>query len=312
MPPADYTPPIDYTPPAPLARHYDDRRYRLLLDEAVRLLSTRFELAFVAQGMAYVKDAGKGSAVNLVPLLESAAGIRDEGKLLDHVHAYVSRFLYALEAGERAPAKPYKDAKRKLAARIYPEANRASLAEMVTRDDLPGTVTMLALDDEGAFTSVTPEALEAWGVSADEAFRQANANAARRRVEVKTARPQTPSGRFPIHYIAEENHASSYALTLLMHDRKYAGEYGALVSVPSRALVLVTPLGPDSLGDVVPAFAATTGGLTRAEYERHDRPVSAGVYWLRPRGGWEAVAVTREGGRVWAEEPEGLRALRAG
>ena len=301
--------PIDYQPPGRLAARYDARRYKLLLDEAVRLLSKRFELAFVAQGMAYIRDSGKGSAVNLVPLIESAAGIRDEGALLDHVHAYVSRMLYALKAGEAAPAKPYAQCKRKLAARIYPEANRASLAGMLTRDDLPGTVTMLALDDEGAFTSVNPDALEAWGVTADEAFRQANANAARRRVDVQTLRPQTPSGKMTIHHIVEENHASSFALALLMHDRKYAGAYGALVSVPSRALVLVTPVGPGSLDNIAEVFAATTGGLTRAEYQRHDRPVSQGVYWLRPKGGWERVTVTREDGRVSAKTPPGLREL---
>ena len=301
--------PIDYVPPTQFAGRIDEHRYRLLLDEAVRLLSTRFELAFVSQGVAYIKDSGKGSAVNLVPLVESSLAIRDEGALLDHVHAYVSRFLHALRARETAPAKPYAQSKRKLAARLYPEANRAGLSGMVTRDDIPGTVTLLTIDDEGAFTSVTPDALEAWGITAEEAFRQANANAARRRVDTKTLRPDTPSGKLTIHYVAEENHASSYALTLLMHDRKYAGAYGALVSIPSRALVLVTPLGPDSLADAVAVFVATTGGLTRAEYQRHDRPVSQGVYWLRPTGDWEEVAVARADGRVWAEPPPGLRGV---
>ena len=301
--------PIDYTPPPAFVRRYDERRYRLLVDEAVRLLSKRFELAFVSQGMAYIKDSGEGSAVNLVPLIESAAGIGDEGALLDHVHAHISKLLYALQSREAAPRKPYAQVKRKLAARLYPEGNRAQLRGMVTRDDLPGAVTMLTIDDEGAFSSVDPEALAAWGISAEEAFRQANANAARRRVGHKRLRPDTPSGKLTIHYIQEENHASSYALSLLMHDRKYAGEYGALVSVPSRALVLATPLGPDSLEDVVEVFVASTGGLTRAEYQRHDRPVSKGVYWLRPLGGWERVAVRREGGRVWAETPAGLREM---
>ena len=95
-----------------------------------------------------------------------------------------------------------------------------------------------------------------------------------------------------------------------MHGSKYTGPFGALVSVPSRALVIAAPLGPKSPADICGAFVATTGGLTRAEYQRHDRPVSQRAYWLSPLGVFTELAVTREDGRVWADEPPELSAMR--
>ncbi len=303
--------PIDYTPPAAYARYYDARRYKLLIDESVRMLRKRFELAFVSQGVVYIKDAtNSGSSATLVPLIEAAAGTMDDGALLDQVHRHMSTILYAVEAREGAAAKTYAQVKNKLTVRLYPEAQRSLLHDIVTRDTLAGVLVVLVLDDEGAFITVDEKTLADWGVSVEEAFKRAIGNAAKKRVTTKTLHPKTPSGTFPIHWIQEENHASGYGLGLLIHGSKYVGPYGALVSIPSRALVIATPLGPRSPPDICNAFVATTGGLARAEYRRHDRPVSTAAYWLSPLGQFTELAVTREGGRVWTEEPAGLSAMR--
>ena len=126
-----------------------------MIDEAVRLLSKKFTLAFVAQGVVYIKD-GKGgsSSANLVSLLEQAVGITDDGKLLDEVHRHVSTMLYALEAREGAVAKTFAEVKSKLTVRLFPEANRGQMQGSVTREDLAGSLTVLVLDDEGAFITV--------------------------------------------------------------------------------------------------------------------------------------------------------------
>lgn len=300
-------PPIDYTPPTGLSPKPAPRRYKLLIDEAVRLLGTQFEIAFVAQGIVYFSaPGGKQSSANLLPIIRDTAGLKDDGQVLDAVHRHVSTMLQATAARKAAPQKTYAQVKRKLAARIYPDDGTFGRGDFVSECHLPGTVTALMLDDEGAFASVSPEALQNWGISADEAFHVAIENASKHKMDVTKLRPDTPSGKFTIYLLGEDNHASSFALALPMFGRRYLGEHGALVAVPGRELVVCTRLDRDSPRDIVNACVATVGELVRASYQRSDRPVSQGFYWLNELGVFTEVKVHRADGRVWVEEVAGM------
>ena len=301
------SPQIDYTPPAAFAAQFDERRYRLVIDEAVRVLSKRFKIAFVKDAVAYIDDGSDSSSVNLNPMLAAIGHLRKDARLLDGAHAHTTRMLHALTAREQSEEKTFREVRRKLAVRLYPpDSKLGELTHIVTGEHLPGLVSMLMLDDEGAFSGISVEMLEKWSVTPEDAFREAIRNASRAKVDVRTLKPNTPSGRFPIYHISEPNHASSFALALPMFDRKYLGEFGALVAVPARELTLATPVGPNSLDDIVEAFVATIGGLVRSTYAQTDRPVSQDFYWLDPLGKFERIAVRREDGRVWALEPPRL------
>ena len=305
-------PPVDYTPPAGLEDALDPTRYKLLVDEAVRVVGQRHAVDRVERGVIHLAGGGASSAVvNLHNVVAAVADLDDEGALLDAVHAHVNTLHDAADARARLEGADFATARPRLVARVYPAAGLAAYADgatLVLREHLPGTYTLLMLDVEGAFASVARDRLEAWGVSADEAFAAAHANAAGADVAVARTAVDLGGGPQDLYLVQDENYAASFALALAAHAPEVLGEHGALVAVPSRALAVVLPLPATAPKDVVERFAEATRRLVGETYRRHPYAVSADLFWLTPAGTF--ARVTDETGA--ARTPVGLAGVLGG
>ena len=296
---------IDYTPPAGQEGALTAARYRLLVDEAVRVVAQRYPVDRVERGVIHLAGGGASdSVVNLHNVVAAVADLDDEGALLDAVHAHVNALHHAAAARARLEGADFATARGRLVARVYPAAGLAAYADgaaLVLREHLPGTTTLLTLDVEGAFTSVARDRLAAWGVSADEAFAAAHANAAGADVEVARTAVDLGAGPQDLYLVQDENYAASFALALAAHAPVALGEHGALVAVPSRALAVVLPLAATAPKDVAERFAGATRRLVAETYRRHPYAISEDLFWLTPAGAFARATDEAGAGRTPTE-----------
>ena len=291
---------IDYTPPPGHEHTLSPHRYRLLVDEAVRVVAQRYDVARVERGVIHLAgEPGATSVVNLHNILAAVADADDEGALLDAVHAHVNTLHQAADARDRPELRDYATARPLLAARVYPAAAVAQYvgkAEIVMRQHLPGTYTLLMLDLEGAFSSVPQDRLAEWGVSEPEAFAAAHVNAATADVKLSRTEIDLGTGALELYLAQEENYAASFALALGAHTPMVIGAHGALVAVPNRALVVILPLPPAAPKDVAERFAQAARKLIDESFDQHPYGVSTEIFWLEPAGGYRRI--TDEAGAI--------------
>lgn len=303
---------IDYTPPPGYESTLTSHQYRLFVDEAVRVVGQRYTVERVERGVIHLAgEPGASSVVNLHNILAAVADHDDEGALLDAVHAHINTLHQASDARHRPELSDYANARPLLAARVYPMAAVAQYvgkSEIVMRQHLPGTYTLLMLDLEGAFSSVAQARLAEWGVTEPEAFAAAHVNAARADVRLSRTEIDLGTGPLELYLAQEENYAASFALALGAHTPMVVGEHGALVAVPSRALVIILPLPSKAPKDVAERFAQSARKLIDESFEQHPYGVSTEVYWLEPRGGYQRI--TGEDGVV--RTPAGLAGVLGG
>ena len=284
---------IDYTPPPGHEHTLSPHRYRLLVDEAVRVVAQRYAVERVERGVIHLAgEAGATAVVNLHNILAAVADHDDEAALLDAVHAHVNTLHDAAAARERVDLSDYAVARPRLVARVYPLAaveQYVGRSAIVMRQHLPGTYSLLMLDLEGAFSSVSRARLSEWGVSEPEAFAATHVNAATADVKLSRTEIDLGTGPLALYLAQEENLAASFALALGAHTPVVVGEHGALVAVPSRALAVVLPLPPAAPKDVAERFARAARKLIDESYAGHPYAVSTEVFWLRRGGGYARI-----------------------
>ncbi|MVA77508.1 hypothetical protein GC722_16010 [Auraticoccus sp. F435] len=157
-------------------------------------------------------------------------------------------------------------------------------------DAVPGTlqrrltddlVSLLVLDEPDRVTAPTAEALLATGVAADDLGRQALANLADHLGAEPLDRFEAQTDGRPVHCLAGDSFFVASA-ALLPASQGWLGPdpygHGHLVAVPSRHLLMATPVGGP------PDWVVTTNTLVQLAVARHDAepgPISPDVYWVR-------------------------------
>lgn len=164
---------------------------------------------------------------------------------------------------------------------------------------IPGLVAVLCIDLPQAIKSVSEEELAAWDEDVDELFEQAIRNA------VDTVAPE-----FAEHDLGEAGGgarivavtADSYFTAVLALDlntlRDRFGRLGAFVSLPTRHMILMTPLdAPDQLSAIGPL-----ANITMQAERAGPGSVSARVWWVH-NDQWHAIEYEFDGQQMRVNMP---------
>jgi hypothetical protein len=184
----------------------------------------------------------------------------------------IARHFDAILAVQRDEELSLAEAAERVMIRLWDERDLPPNVPWVGRDDIPGIRTVLCIDAEKSIRSVKREELDAWGVEAAELFMQALVNLRERiHPQVESLEPECP-----VRVISSEDGFYGGSLTVeLERFSKHFGRYGAIVSIPTRAAVLLAPFNDTGVIQSIQEMIAMTAGLYR------DGPgsVSPRVYW---------------------------------
>lgn len=304
---------ISYDLPKAYRKALSAADYQLLVDSAVAVVGRRYPVAQVAAGTITLR-AGQADATafnlhNLIATCAAEANRQAWGPLIRH---HFTSLFSSFDAQKKLEPGNYEAMRGYLSLRVYPEAlvaQRGGAQNLVTRVDLPGTVTMLMLDLPGTFSAVPKASIDQWHQEAATLFAQAQANVNKQAVQKVTKDFDGPNKqKLTFHFLGNEDYAASYALGLAANSPELVGEWGSAVAVPNKGLVSICPISRAQPLDFVQYIQLSQAAIAKA-YQEHQQPVSPDFYWYY-QGKFTRIAVmTDKSGRVNVVAPLGLAAL---
>jgi spermidine synthase len=235
---------------------------------------------------------------------------KEAGRMAD-AQARLAEYMQRIGAAMRGPVRAAGPPLISEPERAYTLAEEASsLAVALVADgpehatagrvDLPGTRTVVVRVRPGGESRVDGATLTRWGAEGGDAYGVALANVWQK-FRCEPREYSMPGGGRVILLAGEHRYVSAHALMLDRYP-DLIGERGALVAVPNRDALIVSPVGS---GDVLPTARriATTAARMAAAGEM---PVSESMYWYEG-GRFVLVPCERDGNDVRVELPAGLR-----
>lgn len=165
-----------------------------------------------------------------------------------------------------------------LSIRLWPEdyLKELDVGRMIHRRDVPGAISALVYDLPSSIRNVTPEEADSWGVSRDELFAIALGNV--RETCIPDVTEQDLGDGLSVQMLSDESFfVASHALTLEEHYPRCLGDFGALVGIPHRHVLLAYPINSLDVMQAIPKMIAVILGMER------DGPgsISPRIYWLQ-------------------------------
>lgn len=165
-----------------------------------------------------------------------------------------------------------------LSIRLWPDDYLKELDadRMIHRRDVPGTISALVYDLPSSIRNVTPEEANSWGLPIDELFVIAQDNV--RETCIPDVTEQDMGDDLSVTMLSDESFfVASHALTLEQHYPNCIGQFGALVGIPHRHVLLAYPIETLDVVKAIPKMIAVVLGMER------DGPgsISPRLYWLQ-------------------------------
>jgi len=304
---------ISYDVPKEFRKTVSAADYKLVVDSAVAVVSKRYPVERVAAGTIELQAGQAGvQAFNLHNLLATCLAEPNRqvwGPLVRH---HFTSLFSSFDAQQKLDPRSYESMRSYLSLRVYSEAavnQRGGTQQLVTRVDLPGTLTLLMLDLPGTFSPVPRAAFALWHQDEAAVFAQALANVAKQPVEKVSKDFDGPNNvKLTLHFLGNEDYAASYALDLAANAPEFVGEWGCALAMPNKGLVSACAITRDHPLDFVQYIQLSRAAITKA-YQEHQQPISPEFYWYYQGRFTRIPVMTDKDGRVNVVAPLGLAAL---
>jgi hypothetical protein len=180
----------------------------------------------------------------------------------------------AEEIGEQIA--DFKKIKSQLAIRLYPESmfDEAARKDLVCRQDLEGTLTVLVFDLPSTIRTVSRQITAAWEKSDEQLF-DTGVDNLRRQIEVDHEKVHMSEELYLHAYIGEGYFVAAYCL-MLDEFPDSLGRYGTLIGIPHRHILLTYPIH-DIL--VIQAINGFLMALPRL-FEEGPGSITPNLYWF--------------------------------
>lgn len=165
----------------------------------------------------------------------------------------------------------------------------AAIGRMVTREDIPGLLTVLSMDMPQMVRTVPASEADLWGKSRDELFERAMINL-ENQADPKIEAHEIGDGGIVVSVLGESHFIASLALTIERFP-ELIGKHGSFVGMPTRHVMLVAPFGGL---DALKSFQHLIL-ITQKWYGDGPGSLSSRVWWYRPGA--------LERGAQWFEVP---------
>ncbi|MFH2007884.1 MAG: hypothetical protein ABI333_14975 [bacterium] len=257
------------------ARFFSQTQYRAF-GSAVELALVERDLAATLQGGVVVALLPDGRPVQLgLQNLAQQCARADAQHWQSLIGAHVDAVLGAVAEAEAVDLSDFSQVRPLLRVRLFPTdaLEPSDPPTVVARPVAEGLAAVLAYDLPSTVASVSPEALAPWGRTEDELFDLALDNVR------KEQPPDKEHAEVERGVVLRSLAGDSFfvASHLLLIDRQLPGElpYGALVSVPTRHLVLYHAIRDARVLVAINALIPQTHRL----YQQGPGSLSPNLYW---------------------------------
>lgn len=285
---------ISYDPPPNLPKKIGPADYKLIVDSSVAIIAKRYHVDEVKGGSIKVTDSAHHSAViNLDNLILKCLADDDRSTWITVIYDHYAQLFSSMDIESQIDPANFETLKKHLAIRIYPKETvdqHGGTDSLIARTDLSGTYSLLMLDLPGAFTPVRRRMFDLWNKTEAEAFKAAQANVDSQHVERVTNTYDYQGTQIDVTVLGDENYAASYALDLANNSPQLLGEWGGVLAMPHKGLVLLCKVGHDKPLDFV-KFIQMTLPLTEKSYHNNPQPISDHYFWYY-KGEFTPIAVT--------------------
>ncbi len=217
--------------------------------------------------------------------------------------AALGRAQRAHEAGEE---RSFAEAAPLLAVRLWPAEYLAQVPrdEVLYREELPGTVTVLVYDLPETVQQVRPAETSRWGKSVEELFALGLDNV-RRKPRPQVRRAELPGGVRVTVLSGSSFFVASEALRLALFPG-CIGRYGALVGVPTRHALVAYPIDGAEVVKAMLLMAPIVAGI----YSQGPGAISPRLYWQHDGRFVDLPYIVRDGKPEFAPPAEFIALVR--
>ena len=203
----------------------------------------------------------------------------------------------AVEPAPEPQGRPnFEEVKDKILPRLVPPDFEQAGA--VSRFDLPGIPTTLAIDDPGSVRVLTDEELKEWGKTADELFALGLENLERSKVPAIGDVTLGEGGPTLFLLSGESSFVASQVLRL-KELPQLIGSHGSLVAVPTRHFLLAFPIEDGSVAVALDELPVMVSRMARKG------PGSvAGILYYFDGHEFHQIPYTLKDGQATVEPPE--------
>lgn len=273
---------ISYDPPPNMQQTIGKADYKLIVDTAVAVVSTKYKIDRVEGGAIHVLDNHQQAGVlNLDNLILKCLAEPDRSAWTGIIKDHFDRLFTSIDQQRALDPANFETVKKYLSIRIYPKETvdaHGGTDSLVVRTDLDSTYTLLMLDLPGAFTPVPKIMFDRWNKTVAEVFQVALANVDSQKVQKATKTFDVQGTQVEITMLGEENYAASYALDLMNNSPELLGQWGCALAMPNKGLVSTCKISREKPVDFV-KFIQLTQPFIEKSYEEHPQRISDQYFW---------------------------------
>jgi uncharacterized protein YtpQ (UPF0354 family) len=302
---------IDYSFPAGFKNTISAVDYKVIVDLSVSILEKRYKIDSVKGGSVFLSEKQDFKIFNLDNLVVKCENEKDHSQWNAIVQSHFNSIINSVDEQKKLNPSDYNNIKSRLCVRIYPDATidqRGGLSNLISKEDLKGTKTLLMLDLPQAFTPVSKKEFELWNKPTDEVFKVAIENAGKQKMEKVTKTFDVDGVEVEFNFLENEDYAASYALGLSVNSPDLVGEWGAVVVIPNKGLVSVCKITKSKPVDFV-KFIQRIKPLIEKSYSNNQNPVSPDFFWYYNGKFTDIDVITDEKGNINVVAPQGLSTL---
>lgn len=181
------------------------------------------------------------------------------------------------------------------------------LEKLIYRKNIPHTYTFLVLDYDGKMQYIRHEDIVEWETDIDELFAIGLKNLAKEDISIETCRWDEEDENKCGYVVLHNDYAASFALEIERNAYLAVGEYGTLLSIPTKSAALLHPLNSNTVLEFIHAF----WDLQQMFYHENETPVSEYFYWYY-RGHFFEFAQTITNDEITIGYPPQLAAVMLG
>ncbi len=295
-------PVIENQIPAQYSTLISERQYFRILAYICRYFDQPgCSLKEITDGIVSLEREGETETIkivldNLVKRLTSQA----EENWKQHIDTHFERLLEATDTSSLF--SNFQLAKEYLTLRLYGDQidTHSENDELIFRQDLAGTFSVLSLDLPTKFQVVLKSEIAAWEMEEQTLFNIAQENANRQ--EVETAHGYWEE--VEIMAVLSNEYAAIKLLDVEKNFKDSIGEHGALVAVPTKGTVFIHPIRylSDGLKEALNLIIKQTNKI----YDSDPGPITRNLYWYFEEQFYEFALISSEEGIAY-KIPEHLQ-----
>lgn len=302
---------IEYSLPPGFDKIISVSDYRTIVDLSLPILSRQYKINYVKNGTIALSTKQDTASVNLDNLILKCVAEKDHSKWQAIINDHFGSLLNSIEAQKSIDPRDFEKVRNYLSVRVYPDetiVQRGGLSNFVARTDLEGTATLLMLDLPQAFTPLQKKYFALWHKNIDEVFKVAIVNAAKQKMERLTKSFDLSGTQVEFNFLENEDYAASYALDLSDNAPELVGEWGSVVAIPNKGLVVICKISHEKPVEFV-KFIQRMKPLIEQSCNQGQGPISKDFFWYF-HGKFTRINVNADdNGNVNVIAPLGLSSL---